>query len=74
MGVERMFSREGALGAAMDFSKSRKGFFLGKDKNDEISCYPLETKKTILFANTLGRCQISKSRGKGGLAPPFRRP
>jgi len=38
MGVERMFSRGGALGAAMDFSKSRKGFFLGKDKNDEISC------------------------------------
>ena len=36
----------------------------------EILFYPLETKKTTLFAKSLiGKCQISKSRGAKALYP-----
>jgi len=41
-----------------------EGFFQVGSKSGEISFYPLETKKTTLFAKSLTRkCQILKSRG-----------
>jgi len=40
-------------------------FFRGGESG-EMSFFPLESKKTSFFAKTIiGKCQISKSRGKG---------
>ena len=62
---EGFFSR----GTIVDFSRdSQKD--VSRGESSEITFNPLETKKTTFFANNLiGKCQISKSRGKGPLPP-----
>jgi len=65
-GVGRIFFRRG--GAIVDLSRSSQNVFSRGGQKWLVSFFPLETKKITFF--DIGRCKISKSRGKGPLHPP----
>jgi len=61
MSAGRMFSRGGLI---VDFCRSSQKNFSWDGKCGEMSFFPLETKKTTVFAEQfVGKCQFSKSSG-----------